>query len=103
MKRRATVVGDVTAGRVNRAQMFGGYGGSVYSIPYGVAITVSRFVMEDGQELEGRGVIPDVNCVPSEQDLRDDRDPCLAVALTLARQSVSNPANSTAAANDSQH
>jgi C-terminal processing protease CtpA/Prc len=86
LKNRATIVGDLTAGRVNRAQFFGGRGGAIYRIPFGVAVTVSRAVMPDGAELEGRGVFPDVKCVPSEEDLRLARDTCLDRALKLARE-----------------
>jgi carboxyl-terminal processing protease len=89
MQNRATVVGDLTAGKVNRAEMFGGRGGSIYSIPFGVAITVSRAVLPDGSELEGRGVRPDEMCVPTDEDLRLARDPCLDKALSLARRTIS--------------
>lgn len=89
MKHRAMLVGDRSAGKVNRSQFFGGLGGAIWSIPYGVAITISKAVMPDGQELENRGVDPDVSCVPSETELRSGRDPCLAKALALAREAIS--------------
>jgi hypothetical protein len=41
--------------------------------------------MEDGKELEGRGVTPDEFCVPTSADLRVLGDPCLDHALALAR------------------
>jgi len=96
LKKRATIVGDLTAGKVNRAQLFGGLGGAIYRIPFGVAITVSKAVLLDGEELEDRGVLPDVKCVPAEEDLRLARDPCLARALMLARQAASKKASSAA-------
>jgi carboxyl-terminal processing protease len=89
IKGRATIIGDLTAGKVNRAQAFGGVGGTVYGIPFGVVVTVARAIMPDGKELEGRGVIPDIKCVPSEQDIREGRDSCLEQALVLARQASS--------------
>ncbi len=95
LKNRATIVGDRSAGKVNRALVFGGRGGAVYAIPYGVAITVSRAIMPDGQQLEDHGVLPDVQCVPTEEDLRLARDPCLDKALTLARQALAHATEST--------
>jgi C-terminal peptidase prc len=92
LKGRATIVGDLTAGAVNRARLFGGVGGAVYQIPFGLAVTVSRAVLPDGTELEGRGVVPDVNCVPTEEDLRLAHDSCLEKALGLARQVLPNGA-----------
>ena len=41
--------------------------------------------MEDGEELENRGVKPDEFCIPTAQDLRQGKDPCLNRALELAR------------------
>ena len=38
--------------------------------------------------LEGRGVIPDKACLPTAADLRDDKDPCLRLALALAREKL---------------
>jgi len=90
LNKRATIIGDVTAGKVNRAHLFGGIGGAVYMIPFGVSITVSHGVMPDGLELEGRGVIPDLRCLPIEEDLRSSKDPCLDRALELARGAASN-------------
>jgi C-terminal processing protease CtpA/Prc len=89
MRKRATIIGDVTAGKVNRSQVFGGIGGAIYMISFGVSITVSRAVMPDGLELEGRGVTPDLKCLPTEDDLRSSKDPCLDRALELARDAAS--------------
>jgi hypothetical protein len=41
--------------------------------------------MEDGEELENRGVKPDEFCIPTAQDLRQEKDPRLNRALGLAR------------------
>src|SRR5262249_6472858 len=60
LKKRAMIIGDVSAGKVNRAMGFGGIGGMVYMIPFGVVITVSKGVMADGSELENNGVTPDM-------------------------------------------
>jgi len=92
LKHRAVIMGDQTAGKVNRARLFGGMGGAIWRIPYAVAITVSRAAMPDGEELEGHGVLPDVTCVPSEENLRAGQDRCLAEALMLARKAISKAA-----------
>jgi C-terminal processing protease CtpA/Prc len=88
LKKRAVVIGDRSAGKVHRANMFFGVGGIVYMIPFGVAITVSRAVMPDGVELEDHGVVPDQMCIPSEDDLRSGKDPCLEKAKALARDAL---------------
>ncbi len=88
MKKRATIVGDGTAGKVNRSDIFGGTGGAVSFVFFGVAITTSKLVMPDGEALEDRGVVPDVRCVPTEEDVRLARDPCLESALLLAREAA---------------
>jgi len=102
LKHRATLVGDRTAGKVNRAEFFGGLGGAIWAVPYGVAITISKDVMPDGQELENRGVNPDVPCVPTEADLRSGQDPCLAKALALARRAISATAPAQQSQQDAQ-
>jgi len=93
LKKRATIVGDGTAGKVNRAGS--SYGRAGYNrdrfisfIFYGVSVTVSKAVMPDGEALEDRGVVPDVRCVPTEEDLRLAHDPCLESALLLAREAA---------------
>ena len=89
LERRGTIVGDRTSGRVNVARIVPGSVGSVYTIYYGLEITVGRAVMADGQGLEGQGVVPDEPCVPTSDDLRAAKDPCLDRALELARVGTS--------------
>ena len=98
LRKRATIIGDVTAGKVNLAHWFGGMGGAIYEIPFAVSITVARIVMPDGVELEDRGVVPDVRCVPMAQDLQVHRDVCLDEAVKMAQQTVSKGAAVTASA-----
>ena len=83
---RGTIVGDHTSGRVNAARIVPGWVGSVYTVYYGLEIAVGRVVMADGQGLEGRGVLPDELCLPTSEDLRSGKDPCLDRALELARK-----------------
>lgn len=90
--KRATVIGDGTSGSLNLARFFWEppgqfYGsGSWQAVEFGTEISVARIVMEDGEQLEGRGVTPDEVCIPSAADLHDEKDPCLDRALVLARR-----------------
>jgi C-terminal processing protease CtpA/Prc len=85
IRKRATVVGDTSGGRVNLARIFWEKVGAYDMVGFGIEIAVSRVVMEDGEELENRGVTPDEFCIPTAQDLRQEKDPCLDRALGLAR------------------
>jgi carboxyl-terminal processing protease len=85
LHKRAVVLGDRTSGRVNRAQFFWQPIGSWEAVEFGTEIAVSKIVMENGEELEGRGVTPDELCVPQAADLRSEKDPCLDRALAIAR------------------
>ncbi len=88
LKHRAKIVGDRTSGRVNAAMIFPGAIGSVYAVPYAVEIAVARVVMTDGAGLEGMGVLPDELCIPTANDLRSSRDPCLNRAVELAETAL---------------
>lgn len=87
--KRATVLGDRTSGHVNSARFFWEPQGSLEGVEFGTEIAVARVVMENGEELEGRGVTPDEMCIPSAADLHDEKDPCLDHALALAREAES--------------
>jgi hypothetical protein len=82
---RAVVIGDNSSGRVNLAQIFWEKVGAFDMVAFGTEIAVAKVVMEDGQELENRGVKPDQFCIPTAQDLHQEKDPCLDQALKLAR------------------
>jgi C-terminal peptidase prc len=83
--KRAVLIGDRSSGRVNSAQFFWQPLGSWEGVEFGTEIAVSKVVMENGEELENRGVTPDEFCVPTPEDLRTERDPCLDRALAMAR------------------
>jgi len=89
IRHRGKVIGDRTSARVNAARIFPGEVGSVYQVFYATEIAVARAVMADGEGLEGKGVLPDELCVPTRDDLRSGKDPCLSRALELARSSSS--------------
>jgi len=83
--KRGVVIGDRTSGRVNSARFFWHASGPGEDVEFGTEIAVSKVVMEDGQVLENRGVTPDEFCIPTQADLRGEKDPCLERALAMAR------------------
>ncbi len=85
---RAMVIGDRTSGRVTGARVFPNYAGMDSVVFFAVQVAVSRVVFPDGEELEKRGVVPDRTCVPTPDDLKEKRDPCLDLALSLAREQL---------------
>lgn len=88
---QATVIGDVTSGRVNASLTYIYTIGTDTLIAYGLQVAEWRVVFPDGEELEKRGVTPDHICIPTGKDLREERDPCLDLALDLARKSFGTP------------
>jgi C-terminal processing protease CtpA/Prc len=85
IRKRAFVLGDRSSGSVNAAQFFWEPIGSWEGVEFGTEIATSKIVMENGEELEGRGVTPDELCIPQAADLRSEKDPCLDRALAIAR------------------
>jgi C-terminal processing protease CtpA/Prc len=83
--KRAILIGDRSSGRVNSAVFFWEPPGSWEGVEFGTEIAVAKIVMEDNVELEGRGVNPDELCIPSPDDLRGEKDPCLDRALATLR------------------
>lgn len=84
---RATVIGDRTAGRASVSRFLPGTAGVDTLVLYGVQVATARMLL-DGEELEGTGVAPDRLCFPTADDLRNKRDPCLALALAGARKAL---------------
>jgi C-terminal processing protease CtpA/Prc len=84
--KRAVLIGDRSSGSVSSARFFWEpIGSSWEAVEFGTEIAVSKIVMENGEELEGRGVTPDEFCIPQASDLNAERDPCLDRALAMAR------------------
>lgn len=88
LTRRATVVGDRTGGKLTAARVFREKFGTDFVVYYGVYIATSKVVFPGGEVVERKGVVPDVSCVPNENELRSGKDPCLNVALNLARAAL---------------
>jgi C-terminal peptidase prc len=85
IRRKAIIIGDRTLGLVNLSRFVPEKIGARQVLNFGIYVTVARVTLEDGEELEKKGVMPDVPCAPSVDDLRAKRDPCLTKALELAR------------------
>jgi C-terminal processing protease CtpA/Prc len=86
LSRKATVVGDHTPGRVNASEYFSEHVGTDSVVPFGIQISIGRVVLSNGEQLEQRGVVPDIACVPTGEDVGERRDPCLKVAIAAARK-----------------
>jgi len=85
LEKRGLVIGDRSAGAVMESRFF------PHTIPvspvsmvaYAVEVTEADLVMADGGRLEGIGVTPDEQILPSPADLESARDPALARAAEL--------------------
>jgi C-terminal peptidase prc len=85
---KAVVLGDKSSGRVEVSKLFSNELGAYTAIPYGAYISVARVVFPDNSELEAKGVSPDVMCIPTGDEMREGRDPCVGKALALARTKI---------------
>jgi C-terminal processing protease CtpA/Prc len=84
LEKRGTVIGDRTAGAVMRSRGHGLELGESSRIIYGVSVTDADLLMTDGNSLEHTGVVPDKTMLPSGADLREQLDPVLSYAASLA-------------------
>jgi C-terminal peptidase prc len=84
----AVVIGDKTSGRVNVARFYAEQLGVDTVVPYGVVVSTGQVTFPDGQILEATGVTPDKMCLPTSADLAADKDPCLDLARSLAREKL---------------
>lgn len=83
LEKRATVIGDKTAGKVMQSRNFSHTLGVGTVIPFGVSVTNADLTMSDGKSIEGVGVIPDELLLPAAEDLAAGRDPVLARAYAV--------------------
>jgi len=88
IEKRATIIGDRSAGAVMTSRFFPHTLGSEVlgtgSVAFwGTSITVGDVRMSDGASLEKVGVTPDEVVLPTAADLAANRDPVLARAITL--------------------
>ncbi len=89
LSHKAVVLGDRTSGMVNEGHIIQEKIGARFVMPFAAVVTSAKLVMPNGEELEGRGVIPDAQCVPTQEDLFGDLDSCLDRAVALAKKSLS--------------
>jgi C-terminal processing protease CtpA/Prc len=90
---RAVIVGDKSSGRVTISKYFSGELGAYIAVPYASQIGVERAVFPDNEELEGKGVAPDVSCIPNGDQMRQDQDVCLSKAIQLAKEKLGIKSN----------
>jgi C-terminal processing protease CtpA/Prc len=83
LQKRATVIGDRTAGAVMRARDYSHTVGIDTVTLYGAQVTDADLKMTDGKSLERVGVVPDEIRLPTGADLAAKRDPVLAYAASL--------------------
>jgi C-terminal processing protease CtpA/Prc len=84
LEKRGMVIGDITAGAVMESQHRGLSIGENSLTLYGVSITDANIIMTDGTSLEHVGITPDKLMLPSGAELREQSDPVLAYAASLA-------------------
>ena len=57
-------------------------------VPYSIEISTARVIFTNGDNLEGKGVAPDIKCLPTQQDIQNRRDVCFRRALFEARKAL---------------
>jgi C-terminal processing protease CtpA/Prc len=93
LSKRATVIGDRSSGRVTVSHFYQHQLGAGTVVLYGVQVAIGRAVFSNGEELEKRGVTPDVACLPTPGDLAAEKDVCLGTAVAMARLALSAPSD----------
>ncbi len=88
-KKRATIIGDQTMGRLTASSFFPG--GLAGQVAFATQIAVARFVLPGGEEVEHKGVTPDQLCIPGWDDIAAHRDPCRAQAFAVIRNALGLP------------
>lgn len=85
---RAVIVGDKSSGRVTVSRVFSTELGAYNAILYATQIGVARAVFPDNEEIEGKGITPDVYCIPTGDQMRLQDDACLAKTIGLAKEKL---------------
>lgn len=79
---RAVLIGETTFGKgaVNHLRDLSD-GGALY-------VTIARWLTPSGEQIEGIGLIPDIEVVPTEEDIEEGQDVQLFRALEYLRESM---------------
>jgi len=83
IEKRATVLGDRSAGAVMMSRVFPHQVGSDTVILIDTSVTIANIIMKDGKSLEHTGVVPDEIKLTTPQSMAAGRDPLLAYAASL--------------------
>lgn len=83
LEKRATVIGDRSAGAVMEALEYENTQGVETKIVYAFSITEADLIMKDGKSLEHAGVTPDEIVLPTAKDLAHNWDPVMTRAAEL--------------------
>src|SRR5262249_47510460 len=86
--KKATVIGDSSLGRLMTSSYFSEEFGAEKIVYYGVQISIAKVVLPNGDEVEGKGITPDIACIPTGADMREKKDVCLATAVVKAREAL---------------
>jgi C-terminal processing protease CtpA/Prc len=84
LEKRATVIGDRTAGKVMISRTHTHQLGVDTVVVYAASVTDADVIMSDGKSLEQTGVTPDELRLPTAENLRDRQDPILSRAVAMA-------------------
>jgi C-terminal peptidase prc len=90
-QQKAVIIGDPSLGRVMTSMYYSEQFGADNIVFYGVTISIAKVVLPDGDEIEGKGVTPDVLCNPTGDDMREKHDVCLDKAVAKAREALHLP------------
>ena len=83
LEKRATVLGDHSAGKVMRSRVHVHQMGVDTVVMYAASVTDADVIMSDGKSLEQVGVTPDETLLPTGENLRARQDPVLSRAAAI--------------------
>jgi C-terminal processing protease CtpA/Prc len=98
MKKKGIVIGDRTAGAVTSSLYYAEAIGADSVVPFGVQVGVGRIVFPGDEVLEKKGITPDQLCVPTQEQLKLNQDPCMAAARAYLLAAIAGDAKPAASA-----
>lgn len=89
-RQRGVIIGDRTMGRAFEELLTGFARGTFFSFNVGgVSLPEGEVVMADGVAVDGRGVAPDYQLLPTAADLAGRRDIVMSKALAMLKETLS--------------